>query len=109
MRCYQCPKPAMYGVTEQNVPLCLDCWHKWQLTWHMQFLQNAAMMNQAMDDMDSISGISTGGRIPVTALANAMQKRHVYNNIRISNSTVGVLNTGDLAKIDAVITLTITV
>ena len=42
----------------------------------------------------------------MTALANAMQKRHVYNNIRISNSTVGVLNTGDLARIDAVITLT---
>jgi hypothetical protein len=73
----------------------------------MLFLQNAAMMNQAMDDMDEISGISLGGgRIPVAALAGAMKSGSVYNNIRISNSTVGVFSTGDLARIDAVITLT---
>jgi hypothetical protein len=73
----------------------------------MQFLQNAAMMNHALDEMDEISGISLGGgRIPVAALAGAMKNGSVYNNIRISNSTVGVLNTGDLARIDAVITLT---
>jgi hypothetical protein len=73
----------------------------------MQFLQNAAMMNQAMDDMDAISGISSGeGRIPVTAIARAMQKTHVYNNINVTNSNVGVINTGDLAKIDAAITMT---
>jgi hypothetical protein len=30
----------------------------------------------------------------------------VYNNIHINLSSVGILNTGDLAKIDAVITLT---
>jgi hypothetical protein len=106
MRCHQCPKPALYGVSDQNIPLCLDCFHKWQQIGYMQFLQHAAMMNQAADDMDSMVGFRTGGRIPVVALANAMQKRHVYNNIRISHSTVGVLNTGDLARIDAVITLT---
>jgi hypothetical protein len=106
MRCHQCPKPALYGVTDQKVPLCLECFHKWTQVGYMQFLQYAAMMNQAADDMDSMVGFRTGGRIPVAALANAMQKTPIYNNIRISNSTVGVLNTGDLARIDAVITLT---
>ena len=107
MKCYQCPKPAMYRVGDEEIPLCLDCWHKWQHGNYMQFLENAAMMNQAADEMDAIAGFSTGGgRIPVAALAGAMQKGSVYNNIRISNSSVGVLNTGNLARIDAVITLT---
>jgi hypothetical protein len=66
------------------------------------------MMNQAMDQMDSITGLPLreGGRIPVAALAGAMTKGATYNNIHISNSQVGVLSTGDLARIDAVITLT---
>jgi hypothetical protein len=73
----------------------------------MQFLQNAAMMNHAMDEMDSITGLGQlGGRIPVAALAGAMSNKSTNNHINISNSTVGVINTGDLAKIDAVITLT---
>jgi hypothetical protein len=66
---------------------------------YMQFLQHAAMMNQAMDDMDEISGLpASGGRIPVAALAGAMKKGSTYNNININNSTVGILNTGDLAR-----------
>jgi hypothetical protein len=108
MRCNKCPRPAIYQVSDQRIPLCLDCYHKFQTVNYMQFLQNAAMMNQALDDMDEISGFASGGgRIPVAEMAKAMQKKApVYNNIRIHNSTVGVLNTGDLARIDAVITLT---
>jgi hypothetical protein len=65
------------------------------------------MMNQAMDHMDEITGFGqTGGRIPVAALARVMSKNSTNNNINISNSMVGVVNTGDLARIDAVITLT---
>lgn len=107
LKCQQCNRPALYLVTDQRIPLCVDCNHKMQTTNYMQFLMNAAMANQAMDDMEMVSGISLGGgRIPVAQMARAIQKGAVYNNIRISNSTVGVLNTGDLARIDAVITLT---
>jgi hypothetical protein len=107
MRCHQCNRPALYKITDQEIPLCLECFHKWQSIQNMQFLQNAIMMNQAMDDMDMISGISLGGgRIPVTALARAMQKAPVFNNISVTNSQVGIINTGDLAKIDAAITMT---
>jgi hypothetical protein len=107
MPCSQCRRPAFYEVGDQKVPLCLDCWHKFQHGNFLQFLQNTAMMNRAMDDMDEITGFGpTGGRIPVAALARAMSKNSTYNNINILNSTVGVVNTGDLAKIDAVITLT---
>jgi hypothetical protein len=107
MPCSQCNRPAMYSLNDGKIALCLDCWHKWQSAMYMQYLMAAAAQNQALDDMEMISGVRLGGgRIPVAALADAMNKGSTYNNITISNSTVGVLNTGDLARIDAAITLT---
>lgn len=107
MRCHQCSRPALYQITDQEIPLCLICFERWQSIQNIQFLQNAAMMNQSLDDMDEISGISSsGGRIPVSEIARAMQRKQTYNNINITNSQVGVVNTGDLAKIDAAITIT---
>lgn len=107
MKCYQCERPAIYKMGEQGPGLCVDCAHKAQDIANKQFLLNAAMMNQALDDMDAVVGFSSGsGRIPVSEIARSMQEKTVLNNIRISNSSVGVLNTGDLARIDAVITFT---
>lgn len=74
---------------------------------HRQLLFCAAMANQALDDMDAVVGMRLSGeRIPVKEIALAMTEKSVLNNIHITNSSVGVLNTGDLARIDAVITLT---
>lgn len=106
MKCNQCEKPALYQY--ENIHFCLDCYHKIIQINNIQFLQAAAMANQALDDMDMVTGMrTTGGRVPVAALAMAARgsDRNVYNNIKINQSTVGILNTGDLAKIDAVITL----
>jgi hypothetical protein len=65
------------------------------------------MANQAFDDMEAAVGMRlSGGRIPVNEIALAMKGRTVLNNIHITNSNVGLLNTGDLARIDAVIELT---
>ena len=108
MKCHQCEKMVFYQL-EGNVPVCLDCYYKIIQINNIQFLQAAAMANQALDDMDMITGMRTiGGRVPVAELAIAARggDRNVYNNIKINHSTVGVINTGDLAKIDAVITLT---
>ncbi|MDB5616035.1 hypothetical protein [Tardiphaga sp.] len=109
MKCHQCPTPAFYRIEHfgQDVPICLDCYTKLRSLNHVEFLMNAAMLNQAQDDMDAMMPFgSSGGRIPIGEIARAMKKpSHVYNNIKVSNSQVGVLNTGDLAKIDAVITI----
>jgi hypothetical protein len=109
MKCHQCPTPAFVQVEHfgQDVPLCLDCYTKLKSIKNIEFLQNATMMNQAMDEMDAMAPFGpSGGRVPIKDIARAMQRpSHVYNNIRVSNSQVGVLNTGDLAKIDAVITM----
>ncbi|WPY94547.1 hypothetical protein T8T21_00005 [Limimaricola variabilis] len=106
MKCHQCEKPALY--TYENGPsLCLHCNTLLQENNYRSFLMNAAMMNQSLDDMDMVTGLQmNSGRIPVSDLARAMNKPTTNNHISISNSSVGVLNTGDLAKINAVITIT---
>jgi hypothetical protein len=94
-------------MSENGPALCLACADKLQSILDRQFIQNAAMMNAALDDMDAAVGMTLpGGRVPVTAIALAMKGKSVLNNIQITNSNVGMLNTGDLARIDAVITLT---
>jgi hypothetical protein len=105
VKCHQCEKPSLFEMN--GVPLCLDCSSKLQRILDMQLLTNAMGMNQALDDMDMISGFVTpGGRMPVKELARAMQGSPTFNNITLNNSQVGVLNTGQIARIDAAITLT---
>src|SRR5262245_57113392 len=112
MRCHQCERPAIYRM--ENFVLCLQCADqlqsladRQQAIVNAQFLQNAAMLNQSIDHSDSM--IPLGMRsdlVPLAEIARAMSGRTVLNNIQISNSTVGAVNTGDLAKIDAFITAT---
>lgn len=64
------------------------------------------MSNQALDDLDSVMPFApTKGRLPVTEIARAAARSGTYNNIHITNSNVGVVSTGDLARIDAAITI----
>ncbi len=67
MKCHQCDRPAIYRTGDQSsLPLCLDCYAKWSHIMNMRFLQNAAMMNNALDEMNMMTGFPTiGGRIPV--------------------------------------------
>jgi hypothetical protein len=97
----------MYVIGDgKGVPLCLSYYAQWSHIQDMEFLKNAMMMNQTLDDMDMVTGIYTPrGRIPVQALARAMQRSHTLNNFNISRSQIGVLNTGSIEKIDAAITL----
>lgn len=110
IKCSQCPTPALYVVGDEDnsrgTPLCLACWSRLEDIRFRQFLMAAAGANQAADDMDSMVGLGpTGGRIPVEALARAASMSRTYNNIRIAHSNIGVINTGNLARIDAAITI----
>jgi hypothetical protein len=107
MRCNQCPRPAFYLVgQDDDIPLCIDCYEKVSRIEYRDFIQNAAMTNHAMDEMDAISGFPiAGGRMPIGDLVKMGQKLNTYNNITISESQIGVVNTGDLVRIDAAITL----
>jgi hypothetical protein len=106
MKCHQCDRPAFYEVGDKHLPLCLDCYSRFSEIQNMQFLQNAVMSNLALDDMQAVTGIPIiGGRMPTSAIARAMQRGHVLNNIQITQSQIGVLNTGSIERIDAAITL----
>lgn len=108
MKCSQCPTLALYRVgPATGTPLCLDCYSKLEHITFVKFLHNAAMLNQANDDMDAVVGFGFNqkGRIPVAEIARAMSRSTQYNNINITNSNVGVINTGNLARIDAAITI----
>jgi hypothetical protein len=106
VKCHQCDRPAYWSFGSGAPPLCIDCAEKINHIQNTQFLKAAAMMSQAKDDMDFIMPIApTKGRVPVAEMARAMQRGSVLNNIAVTNSNVGVLNTGDLAQIDAFISM----
>jgi hypothetical protein len=114
MKCQQCERPAFYECGDQRIPLCIECYSKLAEADSKlaeanfrKFLMNAAMINQSLDDMDFVTGLASGGgRIPVAAIAGAFRRGSVSNNFNVTNSQIGVINTGDLRSIDAAITLT---
>jgi hypothetical protein len=110
MRCSQCSNSAFYRIgngTGGETSLCLQCLSIWEGIQFREWLKSSAMMNHASASMDSImGGIGVQSpMIPVEAIARAASMANAYNNINISNSSVGVVNTGNLARIDAAITM----
>jgi hypothetical protein len=108
MKCCQCPRLALYDIGDgkRSVPLCLACYAVAEDVNFRNWLKAAAMLNQASDELDARLPFGPpSGRIPVSDIARATSGSRTYNNINISNSKVGVLNTGNLARIDAAITM----
>jgi hypothetical protein len=109
MRCAQCSNSAFYriGNGKGETALCLSCLSIYEGIQFREWLKSAAMMNHASESMDAMLG-GLGGpspRIPVEAIARTASMATTYNNISISNSNVGVVNTDNLARIDAAITM----
>ncbi len=106
MRCQNCPKPASIRVgptDEQSIPLCVDC--------HLKFVQATAIkddlyagqMNMLMDMAEAISGVrGVMPRIPRRTLA-VPGGNVTFNNIKIDNSSIGVINTGTIGQVDTAI------
>jgi hypothetical protein len=64
---------------------------------------NASMANAAMDDMDAITGIrSCFGRIDLPPIPTAPV---MLTNIKVDNSVVGAINTGNVQAIDVSLTV----
>lgn len=105
MKCNQCERPAMYQVTEQGIPLCLSCYKTWSEISNVEFLKYGAMLNYLEEDASRLTGYPFPRRLPVAEIAAALERKSVLNNINISQSQIGVLNTGSIQKIDAAITL----
>lgn len=107
-KCYNCGKPAMYlvGPEGKEVPLCLDCNLK-----HVQLLaikneQLEKQLNYLTDEMEFALGLPRmSPRYPQRQVKILQGGKIVLNNIQVSESNIGVLNTGDLEIVDSAITV----
>jgi len=102
--CSQCGKPAIGEVGGQ--PLCVDCYTKLQNAHvaeqnaRLQHLRHAmAMMNYSEELMWSMVGLTPIARsvqIPPMPATGPV----TLNNIKLDNSVVGAINTGNVRDID---------
>lgn len=108
MKCYNCEKPAMFivGPEGQQFPLCLDCRLKYIQTIVIQNDQLERTMNYLTAQMESVAG--TPGllpRFPQREVKILQGGNVTLNNISVSNSAIGVLNTGNLEIVDSAISV----
>jgi hypothetical protein len=106
-KCYQCDKLAIYVVSDQKIPLCLDCYYKFAQINQQQIEMGERQTNFLLDQMDEIMGFQRSGpRFPVRRPPPTVNVgASTFNNINVSNSTVGVLNTGNIHRIDNALTI----
>lgn len=105
--CYQCGRPALMGYRQPDntvVPLCLEHGMLIQNMYAQRIRQNMQAVNLLREMMDELAGQPR----PVTSLqAPVGPIVHTggltLNNIHVSNSHIGVLNTGKIESIDTAI------
>jgi len=96
--CSQCGKPAIYEFHSHI--LCLDCTHKVTQIQQQDFENNAVMLNFAADQIDSIVGFP--GNSPRMEIPKriVIKNPQTFNHIKVSNSVVGSINTGNIKSIE---------
>jgi hypothetical protein len=90
--CHQCHRAAYING------LCLDCYHKLQVALTLDWRRIAIGMNYAAAEMDHAMPI--GGPSPRMQVPEIPRGSTVLNNIKIDNSVVGAINTGNVHAID---------
>lgn len=100
MKCFQCSNPAMYQVGKQSIPLCLDCYFKYSQIQQREVENNERMLNYLSDQMAASVGMPPmGPRFP-TRPQPVVVAGAKLNNIHVSNSIVGTINTGSIGTVD---------
>jgi hypothetical protein len=90
----------MYQVGPQNIPLCLDCYFKYSQITQQQIENHERMANHAADEMAAVIGMPPiGPRFPPRPRPVILQGVKL-NNIKVSNSVVGTINTGSIGTVD---------
>ena len=100
-KCSQCRTPAVVDLGGNY--LCVNCYSKAQQAHYLGHVQLASAINQVTGDMENIAGLPYGSlgqrfQIPMPTTINADQS--TFNNIRVDNSVVGTINTGNIKKLD---------
>lgn len=104
-KCYHCDKPAIimqYG----EIPLCVDCYHKVAYADFMEVQAEhnrlswlASNMNLVQQDLH----IATGGILPLKQMTIPQPPsapKYSSQQIKISESNIGVINTGTLLSLE---------
>lgn len=104
IKCSQCDKTAIFAVSPNKIPLCLDCYHKFQQTMEIQNRLLKEEMNYITDQIESTVGLH--GILPRHQISQPLfhQGPLTFNNIKVDRSTIGAINTGELENIDINIT-----
>jgi len=100
MQCNQCSKPAIWLVTGNEIPLCLDCYSKWQHLQQAEIENHERMMNYNLDQIAATVGMRpTGPRFPERPKPVIFSGVKM-NHINVTNSVVGTINTGSIGVVD---------
>ncbi len=90
----------MYRVGEDGVPLCLDCYLKHQSIVQQQTENLERLANFAIDQIDAQVGfLHRSPRFPPRPVQVVVEGIKLQN-ISVSNSVVGVINTGSIQSVD---------
>lgn len=94
----------MWLVTEKEIPLCLNCYFKYQQLQQAEIENHERMMNYNLDQMAAIAGVPRiGPRFPERPRPVILSGVKM-NHINVSNSVVGTINTGSVGIVDQAIT-----
>lgn len=99
--CGQCSRPAIVAVG--GAALCVDCYYRFEVARTLNFRIAAIGMNHAAAEMDAVTGLRNfTRRIQVPDIPKGPA---ILNNIKIDNSVVGSINTGNVQSIDVSVTV----
>ncbi len=98
--CSQCGRPAVaIGV---NLPLCVGCYYQLQVAQTLGLRIAAIGLNHAAAELDFATGLRNF--TPRMEVPDIPRGPVILNNIKVDNSVVGSINTGNVEKIDVSIT-----
>ena len=98
--CGQCGRQAVCVIN--GATLCVSCYYELEVARTLGFRLSAINMNLAAAEMDMVTGLRNfTPKIQVPDLPRGPLHLH---NIRIDNSVIGVVNTGEVQTIDVHIT-----
>lgn len=93
----------MYEIGDQKVLLCLNCYATVREMNEKNIQMLREEMNYSMDSIDSMFGISMGPRYPVKRPVLVSGGTINNNHIAISNSQIGILNSGNIQNLNQTI------
>jgi len=90
----------MYQIGKEGIPLCLDCYFKLSQIQQQETENHERMLNYLSDQISMSVGLpSIGARFPSRPRPVIVAGAKL-NNISISNSVVGTVNTGSIGSVD---------